>query len=451
MKVYTIYQNLTKLQKEIDQHGQLSKEVLQKINYKFRLDWNYYSNRMEGGTLTKAETRSVMVGNITVDGKPLKDVMEMNGHDAVVRSILSMAKGALRLSEKRIKEIHREIIKHDDAATADQPIGDWKTKNNEIINYKGEKIAFTPPDEVADAIHKLLNTTNAALDAFYADKPKAKHPLQIAADFHIGFVSIHPFFDGNGRTARILMNLILVACGYPPIIIDDAAKKPYYQYLADIQAYGGNPDLFYGQMGQLVLKSQQLVLNAITGKDIEEDDDLDKRLDLIKRAVETDGGIKLSKKDVDPKVFMEQNIQPLIKMLNEQFEKLEPLFIDNSIGIAVDSNQANAIDNYKNLKEFADKLSENWSKSSNYFNVFIYHAHIKQAGINKVQFIYPLYLRMEKTGFTISDDNQNKPIIHKLYHQHLTETEIKSMAKDYLKNGLDHIEASLKHMKNDGK
>ncbi|MGB1316484.1 MAG: hypothetical protein ACPG4Y_10715, partial [Chitinophagales bacterium] len=82
----------------IESYGKLELDVLNKINYKFRLDWNYYSNKMEGGTLTKAETRSVMVQNIDIKGKPFKDVAEMQGHDSVVLDVLKIGKGELRIS-----------------------------------------------------------------------------------------------------------------------------------------------------------------------------------------------------------------------------------------------------------------------------------------------------------------------------------------------------------------
>jgi Fic family protein len=289
MELKQILERLTELKAEIGELGKLPKEVLQKINYKFRLDWNYYSNRMEGGTLTREETRSVMVGNITVAGKPIKDVMEMNGHDAVVREILRMGKGEVRISEKRIKEIHKAILKETDDPIKNRQIGTWKTEPNEIINYKDEKISFTAPADVADEMHELLNKTNAQLDVYFAGKKEAQHPLIIAADFHLGFVTIHPFFDGNGRTARILMNLILIACGYPPIIITDSGKQAYYQYLADIQAYGGDKELMYFQMAGLEMRSMLMVLKAAKGEDIEEEDDIDKRIALADKKIEVNG------------------------------------------------------------------------------------------------------------------------------------------------------------------
>jgi len=89
MKLQQILQEIEDNQSKIAEYGKFDDRVLKKINYKLRLDWNYYSNRMEGGTLTREETRSVMVGNIDVNGKPYKDIAEMKGHDSEVNDVLT--------------------------------------------------------------------------------------------------------------------------------------------------------------------------------------------------------------------------------------------------------------------------------------------------------------------------------------------------------------------------
>ena len=164
------------LQQKINAHGELSPEVKKKINYKFRLDWNYYSNSMEGNTLTMDETRSVMVGNLTVGGKPIKDVLEIKGHDEVISDMLKIGKGELRLSEKRIKEIHKGIMYEEDKEK-EKKIGVWKTDPNYVINYKGEKFEFAAPADVPEKMHDLLNKTNAAIDAILQNKKGAPHPI----------------------------------------------------------------------------------------------------------------------------------------------------------------------------------------------------------------------------------------------------------------------------------
>src|SRR5262249_6251627 len=155
-------------------HGKLDNEVLKKINYKFRLDWNYNSNVMEGNSLTKLETRSVMINNITVEGKPLKDIIEMRGHDDIITTILKIGKGELNLSEARIKEIHKGIMYEDDPEKK-KNIGVWKPHNNYLYNYKGERVDFTPHEEVKEKMHELVNWLSANYEKIKAKDDKALH------------------------------------------------------------------------------------------------------------------------------------------------------------------------------------------------------------------------------------------------------------------------------------
>lgn len=255
------------LQEKISSFGILSSEIKKKITYRFRLDWNYYSNALEGNTLTKEETRSVMVGNITVSGKPIKDILEIKGHDDVITEILKIGKGEASLSEAKIKAIHKAIM-HEEDETLKLKIGQWKTDPNCVINYKGEKFDYLPPNEVAGNMHLLMNRINRDIESIQKNNKNTPHPVDVALQFHLDFVLIHPFYDGNGRAVRILTNLLLISFGYPPFWVTTNENQLYNQYLADIQGYGGKPDLFLEFAAGLIIRSQQIILDAINGKDI---------------------------------------------------------------------------------------------------------------------------------------------------------------------------------------
>ncbi len=240
---------------------------------------------MEGNSLTQSETRSIMINNITIDGKPLSDVIEMSGHDSVITDILKIGKGELRLSEKRIKDIHKAIINEDDTEIA-KKIGQWKTEQNHLINYKNEKFEFLPPNEVPEQMHILIDWLNAQRDLILANNATALHPVLFALDFHLRYVSIHPFYDGNGRTARIFTNLILISFGFPPVIIKITEKNIYNKYLADIQGYGGSADLYLEFMCKQLIHSQKPVLTAVDGGDIELPDDMDKKIILLEKELD---------------------------------------------------------------------------------------------------------------------------------------------------------------------
>lgn len=321
MNYKSIKDKIDAIKAKVATFGELTIEQKKKINYKFRLEWNFNSNSMEGNTLTIEETRSVMVGNLTVNDKPLKDVLEMQGHDQIISDILRIGKGELRISEKRICEIHKSIMYEDDESKKEK-IGKWKSEPNMIYNPKGERYDFVAPEKVPDKIHTLLNKTNAAIDAINANKKNAPHPIDVALEFHLEYLDIHPFYDGNGRTARILTNLILISLRYNPFWINEKDRKIYYNYISDIQGYGGNKELFFEYCAGLIERSEQLVLKAIQNIDIEEEDDLHKEISLLKRQLEGEKFTKSPKNIYDIFIFINTNVwQPLINIIS-QFDDL---------------------------------------------------------------------------------------------------------------------------------
>lgn len=262
MDVREVYQRIQELQDEIAAVGPLAPEVRKQINNKFRLDWNFYSNNIEGGTLTVAETKSIMLGHVTVESKPLKDILEMKGHDQTIKTVMAIGKGEVLLSEKRIKEIHAAII-HEDDPSLKSSIGKWKTLANEIKNPRNGLIfRFIEPEEVPEAIHKLLDWFKAESEKLNRGKSEFPAP-RLAFEFHLRFLTIHPFHDGNGRVGRILLNLILISMGYPPIIITDADKPLYEDLLTEIQVNGGSQNDLWVFLGKLLIRSLEKVRNII--------------------------------------------------------------------------------------------------------------------------------------------------------------------------------------------
>lgn len=449
MQYRELLDKIDKNQEKIASFGKFDDAILKKINYKLRLDWNYYSNRMEGGTLTKAETRSVMVGNIDIKGKPLKDVVEMNGHDKMVLEVLKMSKGELRIAERRIKEIHKAIMYEEDAEKALQ-IGKWKTDANEIINYKGEKISFTQPAEVADELHKLIDRANAELDKFYANKP-SKHPIEIAAQFHIDFVSVHPFYDGNGRTSRILTNILLMACGYPAIIIKEEQKDGYHKILGDIQAYGGKENLFYEFIANRVLETQQLVLGALEGKEIDELDDVDKEIQLFKNqlaAKEVVGIVKKSNKLIAG-IYL-KHLKLIFDHLYNKHLTLDELFTENKYNRSINnSHPTNHLENLDYIEEqFRILLGEDPKKSSFYekeinsIGIGIHHIGFLKDNMNIFDVHFNVYVKFDDYQCHIGDWHKPK---HSFLYNEIGDTDkLLKIAKELMKEHLDLIKSQIK-------
>jgi len=328
---------IDQLKKQIAAHGPMDADVQKRINYKFRLEWNYNSNIMEGNSLTKQETRSVMVGNITVGGKPLKDMLEIKGHDEVVKDIMKIGAGELNISEARIKEIHKGIM-YEEAPEDQKKIGLWKTQNNYLYNYRKERVDFVPFGEVKECMHLLINWLNAEKDKIIRGDKDIMHPVAMAFKFHLDYITIHPFYDGNGRTARIFTNLILIAYGYPPLYIKLDEKDRYYQYLADVQEYGGAPDLFYDFMADMLIRSLQIVLVGISGKPIEEPDDIDKEITMWKKEISSKW---VHNQHRDNEVVYElyrMSIKNLFSLFEDKHKQFYDLFGKMQIGHNINNN-----------------------------------------------------------------------------------------------------------------
>jgi Fic family protein len=459
MSYSDIKNKIDTIKDKIIQNGKLTKDQLNKINNKFRLEWNFNSNSMEGNTLTMEETRSVMVGNLDVRQKPIKDVLEMKGHDVVISDILKIGKGEMRLSEKRIKDIHLGIM-HEENPDDKNKIGQWKKVPNEIINSKGEKYQFVEPELVIDRIHDLLNRTNAAIDLIQSNSKNAPHPIDVALQFHLEYLEIHPFYDGNGRTARILTNLILIALGYTPFWITKSERSIYYNYISDIQGYGGKKEAFYGYVSNLILRSEQLVLDVIDGKEIAEDDDLDKEIALLKRNL-------INKKDeVVPRsneVILElynNSIKKLFTQLIEKTQQFDDLFVEKKYRSSAEQGKSvnegieyfddffEKVDKSLNSKDDIEYIMNNLHKIKiDDLSLDISLEGFKHDGTNTFGQYISLYVLFQQYYYVINNSNSYSNegyFLKKLYSEPLTDIEIKDIVNKLVSKLLKDIKAAIK-------
>jgi len=446
---------INQLQQTITQHGKLSDDLLKRINYKFRLEWNYTSNSMEGNSLTKQETRSVMVGNITVDGKPIKDVLEIKGHDEVITRILQMGAGELNISEKRIKEVHKAIVHEEDPAKQNQ-IGVWKTEPNYLHNYKGERFDFVAPAEVPARMHELINKLNKEKNGIV----DAIEAVELAFWFHLEYITIHPFYDGNGRTARIFTNLILISYGLTPLYIKEEERNAYYQYLADIQGYGGSPELFYEFMADRLIRSLQMVLDAIEGKEIEDPEDLDKKIQLLElelSAIDPANEVKLKYND---DVFFsnyETWIKKSLTYIIPVIQKFNKFF--TGIKHQINIQQASVFINYENepVATIIDKLTAEIQKQKDRvmhqpveIRIQTFYGTLIKGGLQSFGCNYSIRITFEEIKYEVTVDRFNEKgrkeeiLFQKLLHQGLLDNEMLLVANELGKTIYNHIDYNTK-------
>lgn len=278
-----ILQKIDQLKTELEALRPLDAEREGRIMQKFRLDWNYHSNHLEGNSLTYGETKALILFGITAQGKPLKDHLEMTGHNEAIKWIEEVVKEERPLTENFIRQLHELLLKEPyqvDALTPNgQPtkkwiqIGQYKSSPNNVVTVTGEIFYFATPEETPSMMHDLL--------AWYrSEKEKNElHPLQLAALFHYRFIRIHPFDDGNGRTARILMNFILLQHRLPPVIIKTEDKLHYFAALR--QADAGLLEPFIEYIGENLERSLDLMVRGARGEPVEEFEDIEKELTLL--------------------------------------------------------------------------------------------------------------------------------------------------------------------------
>lgn len=231
----------------------MKREHQQKLDKKFRLEFNYNSNHMEGNTLTYGETELLLIFGDTKGNHTLREYEEMKGHDVLIKLIEDWAADKERpLTESFIKNLNQVILKElfwKEAITADGQntrrlikVGNYKEYPNSVRLQNGEIFNYAQPGETPIMMQELID--------WYKAEEKALHPVKLASMLHYKFVRIHPFDDGNGRIARLLMNYVLLKNDLPPIIIKSGDKQNYLRalHLADVGNYEPFIDYISEQM-----------------------------------------------------------------------------------------------------------------------------------------------------------------------------------------------------------
>ena len=283
----SVLNEIDRLKRELDELRPLPPEVVARVEQKLRIESNYHSNAIEGNALTLGETRSLILHGLTAHGKPMRDHLDIQGHDQAVKAIERAVKEEEPLTEVFIRNLHRVLLKEPYANEAVSPDGrrstrritpgDYKTTPNNVLTSTGEIYHFTPPEQVKPAMSDLLD--------WYRDREAAgEHPIVIAATFHYRFVRIHPFDDGNGRMARLLMNLGLIRHGYTVATVQSDDRK---RYLQELERADRTEDLaqFIDYIASCCRYALNLHLNAARGEPIEAPEDIDREIALFKRTI----------------------------------------------------------------------------------------------------------------------------------------------------------------------
>lgn len=199
----------------LDLKRPLPKYTLKSLKEKLLLEWTYNSNALEGNTLTMQETKVVLEG-ITIGGKTMREHLEVINHRDAIYYVEEIIHKEETLSQGQIKNLHRLVLKGIDDSYAGV--------------YRDQQVLIAGATHIPSA-HYLIQEEMDQLMNWYDKEAMFLHPISRGAMLHALFVGIHPFIDGNGRTARLLLNLELMKEGYPPVIIRVENRVAYYEAL----------------------------------------------------------------------------------------------------------------------------------------------------------------------------------------------------------------------------
>lgn len=232
----------------LDSSRPLPNSALHRIKTDLSLEWTYNSNSIEGNTLSLQETQMVLQEGITIKGKSLREHFEVFNHEKAIDYLYTLVKESYQLRSIDILSLHGLVLR----SIEDDFAGRIRNGGVRIVGAN-----FTPPNanKVSDLLDELINFVN--------NNPLGLSDMVLTTIFHHKLVWIHPFFDGNGRTVRLAMNLLLMRRGFPPAIILKTDRKKYYESLN--QANKGS----YHKLGLLMLqaieRSLNMYINALPG------------------------------------------------------------------------------------------------------------------------------------------------------------------------------------------
>jgi Fic family protein len=241
-----IHKRVLDKKKRLDSFRPLSPTLVRRLEEQMTIEFTYNSNAIEGNTLTLHETRLVIEEGITVSGKSIIETLEAKNHPEAIKFIESLVDTKSQIDENAVLHLHQLIM-----SKIAEDAGRYRTARVRISGA-----VFTPPPsfEVGHRINELLE--------WLRENPDELTPIELSSIFHHRFVQIHPFTEGNGRTARLLMNAILMKSGYPFIAI--VPKRDRSKYLKTLlEADLGNVKAFVNFVARCVERTLDIYLDAL--------------------------------------------------------------------------------------------------------------------------------------------------------------------------------------------
>lgn len=459
----TILDKINDLMNTLRSLPPISEENKRKLDKKFRLEFNYNSNHLEGNTLTYGETELLLIFDKTDGTHEMREYEEMKAHDVAYKLINEWATNKeYPLTETDIKQLNeiilvrpfwKEAITESGQATRRLiKVGDYKEFPNSVRLQNGEIFEYASPIDTPIKMGELMQWYRTALTK------KELHPLELAALLHYKFVCIHPFDDGNGRISRLLMNYVLLKNGLPQIIIKTKDKKNYLNALN--QADIGNTDAFVKYIGEQLVWSIELLTKATNGESVDEPEDIDKRLAVLTKELSSIDPNDEVKGRFSKEIFIQIYntwLRSLLKELIISIQKFNPLFIGSSHHISLANSFSTKGFVNENPDDILDWLGDDLGKNQNFqewesktviganYGTFI-KGGLKTFGCN-----YGMEIKFDSIRYEVYVDeftgtNQSKQVrlFEHLLHKPLVEADIKKIASSLTDAIYEHIDVNTR-------
>ena len=214
----------------------LSDKDRERLSRRFTVDFNYNSNHIEGNTLTYGQTEILLLFGKVIGEADVRDVQEMTASNVGLRIMTEEAKvKETPLSQNFIRTLHKTLLREDYTVYRNLPggvqasyvmhAGQYKTRPNSVITRYGDRFEYASPEETPSLMADLVDWYNKS------EQEGKLSPVELAALFHYRYIRIHPFEDGNGRIARLMVNFILTRHNYPMVVVRSRKKSEYLEAL----------------------------------------------------------------------------------------------------------------------------------------------------------------------------------------------------------------------------
>lgn len=418
-----IIKEINSLDKELKSLLPMSTEQNEILDKKFRLEFHYNSNHLEGNTLTYAETELLFLFEETRGNHTFREYEEMRASEVAFNLVQREASEKDKpLTEAFIKNLNKVLLVEPywkEAVTPDGQntrrkilVGDYKKNPNSVILQNGEIFNYASPAETPILMGELI-------DWYRDESQKGKlHPIELASQLHYRFVRIHPFDDGNGRISRLLMNYVLFSYDLPPIVIKSNEKANYLAALHDADV--GLFESFDNYIAEQLVWSLQLAIKAAKNEPIEEKEDWKKKVTLLKKKLETHEAVKITKSTEVIYALINDKINNYLHKCLEKLTDLDDLFLEKMI--TRDSVSKQSIRWDKGVLIGEEIIKQYFYQS---FEVKLWFSEFTKNPDNPFSVYCKVEFQFEKHKFNVKLDGDL--LFYKLYHQNFSDIEIEQM------------------------